>query len=211
VLAAVVDVDGLAVGADGLVVLVQLRVGGALVHPGLLLDAVVPRVAGGPLEGLGRLLEPVDLHVLDADVDQLVGVDLLVGQLAGVERVGDHPGVDRVDLVGVDRQLGGLQVEPLVGLVEPLPLREAVVLTVVGLVGHGGLGRRGAVLRPAGRGRGGVVAVFAGVVEKLADRFTQNPLEQLFSSLVYLPRRVILDSIDGNRDVLNAGCRCITS
>ena len=89
--------------ASGLVVLLQFGVGDALVHPRLLFgQRVVLCEAGGALERLGRLLEAVDAHVREADVDEFVHVDVGGGDGALVQQVGEHVGVHRVDLSGVD-------------------------------------------------------------------------------------------------------------
>jgi len=105
VLGVAVDPQRLLVGADRLIVLFELGVGRALVHPRLLgLRRVLVGEAGGALERLRRLLEAVDPHVRQPHVDQPLDVDGVALDVALVHDVGEDAGVDGVDRVrvGVD-------------------------------------------------------------------------------------------------------------
>jgi len=78
VLALLVDPQGLAVGPDCLVPLLEFAVGDALVYPRFLCDPVVLGEVSGPIEGLGGLLVAIDLHVVQADVEQFARVDVVL-------------------------------------------------------------------------------------------------------------------------------------
>jgi len=109
--------------------------GDPLVDPCLLLGARPIRCeACRPLEGVAGLLVPLDLHVRDAHIEQGVDVDLVRVDVALIEDIREHTGIDGVDLRGVHAELGGVEGELLVGGVEPLPTGERVVVILRG--GH---------------------------------------------------------------------------
>jgi 2'-5' RNA ligase len=172
------DDQRLSVCAHGVVPLLHLAVRDALVHPRLLFEVVVLGEPGGALERVRGLLVAVDAEIREADLDEFVGVHLVVVDGALVEVVRDHAAVHGVDLVRVDLQLGRVEVEPLVGVVEALTRGELVVevrgflrvevLAVGVLVSHGpGYVRRG-VKASAPRTRGMRLFVSVDLSDSLA-------------------------------------------
>jgi len=100
----------------------------ALVHPRLLFEVLVVGEPRGALERVGGLLVAVDAEVAEAHVDEFVGVHVVVLDDALVQRVADDAAVHGVDARRVVHgELRRVEVEPLVGLVEALPLGEVVV------------------------------------------------------------------------------------
>jgi len=121
----VVDPERLLVGTDRLAVLFELAVGRALVDPRLLcIQRIFVGKSGRALEGFACLLEAVDPHIGESNVDQFFDVDLIRGNITLVKNISECVGVDRVDLGVIARQRLGIEGELLVVIVDPLALGE---------------------------------------------------------------------------------------